>query len=60
MAPTAPGEVAEMDFEKLGTLINPITCKRQVVYGLLVVLWNLFSRGFPQRCLWIRRESEVG
>ena len=23
MAPTAPGEVAEMDFGKLGTLINP-------------------------------------
>ena len=25
MAPTAPGEVAEMDFGKLGTLVNPIT-----------------------------------
>src|SRR5207247_8265901 len=25
MAPTAPGDVAEMDFGKLGTLINPIT-----------------------------------
>jgi hypothetical protein len=42
MAPTAPGEVAEMDFEKLGTLINPITGKRQVVYGLLIVL--VYSR----------------
>src|SRR5918994_6130579 len=42
MAPTEPGEVAEMDFEKLGTLINPITGKRQVVYGLLVVL--VYSR----------------
>jgi transposase len=42
MAPTAPGEVAEMDFAKLGTLINPITGKRQVVYGLLVVL--VYSR----------------
>ncbi len=38
MAPTAPGEVAEMDFGKLGTLINPITGRRQVVWGLLVVL----------------------
>ena len=42
MAPTAPGEVAEMDFEKLGTLIDPVTGKRQVVYGLLVVL--VYSR----------------
>jgi transposase len=42
MAPTQPGEVAEMDFGKLGTLINPITGKRQVVYGLLVVL--VYSR----------------
>jgi transposase len=42
MAPTAPGEVAEMDFGKLGTLINPVTGKRQVIYGLLVVL--VYSR----------------
>jgi len=42
MAPTAPGEVAEMDFGKLGTLINPVTGKRQVVWGLLVVL--VYSR----------------
>ena len=42
MAPTAPGEVAEMDFEKLGMLINPVTGKRQVVHGLLVVL--VYSR----------------
>ena len=42
MAPTVPGEVAEMDFEKLGTLINPITGKRQTVYGLLIVL--VYSR----------------
>jgi len=38
MAPTAPGEVAEMDFGKLGMLINPVTGRRQVVWGLLVVL----------------------
>src|SRR5260221_12415663 len=42
MAPTAPGEVAEMDFGKLGTLINPVTGRRQVVWGLLVVL--VYSR----------------
>src|SRR5215471_6201387 len=38
MTPTAPGEVAEVDFEKLGTLVNPITAERQVVHGLLIVL----------------------
>src|ERR1700730_5339059 len=42
MAPTMPGEVAEMDFGKLGTLINPVTGRRQVVWGLLVVL--VYSR----------------
>jgi transposase len=42
MAPTAPGEVAEMDFGKLGTLVDPNTGKRQVVYCLLVVL--VYSR----------------
>jgi hypothetical protein len=42
MAPTEPAEVAEMDFGKLGTLINPITGKSQVVHGLLVVL--VYSR----------------
>jgi hypothetical protein len=38
MAPTMPGEVAEMDFEKLSTRLNPSTSKRQGVYGLLIVL----------------------
>jgi transposase len=42
IAPTAPGDVAEMDFGKLGTLINPITGRRQVIYGLLIVL--VYSR----------------
>jgi hypothetical protein len=42
MAPTARGEVAEMDFEKLCTLINPLTGKRQIVHGLLIVL--VYSR----------------
>ncbi len=42
MAPTAPGEIAEMDFEKLGPLLHPLTGKRQVVWGLSVVL--IYSR----------------
>ena len=42
MAPTAPGEVAEMDFERLGRLVHPVTGKRQVVWALLVVL--VYSR----------------
>jgi hypothetical protein len=42
MAPTPPGDVAEMDFGKLGELLNPVTGKRQVVYGLVVIL--VYSR----------------
>src|SRR6266480_4628799 len=30
MAPTPPGEVAEMDFERLGLLLNPDTGRRRV------------------------------
>ncbi len=70
MAPTAPGEVAEMDFGKLGTLINPVTGRRQVVWGLLVVLvysrysffWPLVQQtveatieGLDGRGSWARR-----
>jgi len=42
MAPTAPGEVAEMDFERLGLLLNPETGRRQMVWGLSIVL--IYSR----------------
>lgn len=42
MAPTAAGEVAEMDFEKLGPLLDPTTGKRQSIWGLAVVL--VYSR----------------
>jgi transposase len=42
MAPTAPGEVAEMDFERLGLLLNRETGRRQVVWGLSIVL--IYSR----------------
>jgi hypothetical protein len=31
MAPTPPGEVAKMDFERLGLLLNPQTGRRQLV-----------------------------
>ena len=42
MAPTAPGEVAEMDFGKLGRCVEPETGKRQMVWGLVIVL--VYSR----------------
>lgn len=38
MAPTAPGEVAEMDFGRLGRLVDPVTGKRPTVWALVVVL----------------------
>jgi transposase len=38
MAETAAGEVAELDFERLGALVDPHTGRRQVVWGLSVVL----------------------
>jgi transposase len=38
MVPTPPGEVAEMDFERLGLLVNPETGRRQLVWGLSVTL----------------------
>jgi transposase len=38
MAPTPPGEVAEMDFERLGWLRNPETGRRQLVWGLSITL----------------------
>jgi transposase len=38
MAPTPPGEVAEMDFERLGLLVNPETGRRQLIWGLSVTL----------------------
>lgn len=38
VAPTAPGEVAEMDFVRLGPLVDRATGKAQVVWALAVVL----------------------
>ena len=38
MAETAPGEVAEMDFGKLGRLVDPMTGKGKTVWALVLVL----------------------
>jgi transposase len=38
MADTAPGEVAEFDFGRLGPLLDPATGRRQIVWALVVVL----------------------
>ncbi|HZR01162.1 MAG TPA: IS21 family transposase [Chloroflexota bacterium] len=38
VADSAPGEVAEMDFERLGVLVDASTGKKTVVWALLVVL----------------------
>lgn len=42
MADCAPGEVAEVDFGRLGPLVDPHTGKRQIVWALNVVL--VYSR----------------
>src|SRR5207244_4860806 len=42
MAETAPGDIAELDFERLGALVDPRTGRRQIVWGLSVVL--VYSR----------------
>ena len=38
MAPTPAGEVAEMDFERLGLLRNPETGRQQWIWGLSITL----------------------
>lgn len=38
MADTAPGEVAEVDFGRLGLLYDPVTERKRLVYGLVVTL----------------------
>jgi transposase len=52
MAETAPGEVAEMDFGKLGRLVDPTTGKSKTAWALVIVLtmsrysfvWPLFQQ----------------
>lgn len=38
MADTEPGEVAEVDFGRLGLLHDPVTERKRIVYGLVVTL----------------------
>ena len=38
MEDTAPGEVAEMDFGRLGMIVDPATGRRRAVWGLIIVL----------------------
>ena len=38
MADTGPGEVAEVDFGRLGMITDPATGKRRVVWALIIVL----------------------
>jgi len=42
MADTEPGEVAEVDFGRLGLLYDPTTERKRIVYGLIVTL--VYSR----------------
>ncbi|MDA8188183.1 MAG: hypothetical protein M0T85_08585 [Dehalococcoidales bacterium] len=52
MADTAPGEVAEFDFGRLGLMLDPTTGKRRAVWALNIVLvysrhqfvWPLFQQ----------------
>jgi hypothetical protein len=57
MAGTAPGEIAQMDFGRLGVLINPLTSRRQVVWALVVVL--AYSRHAFVRPLVLQTLDEV-
>ena len=55
MEDTPPGEVAEVDFGRLGLIHDPETGRRRVVWGLLVVLgysrhgflWPTFGQKLP-------------
>ncbi len=38
MEDTAPGEVAEVDFGRLGMIVDPATGRRRAVWGLIIVL----------------------
>ncbi len=56
MAPWPPGEVAEMDFGRLGVIVDAATGKKQTVWALLVVLpysrhcfaWPLLRQTLPE------------
>jgi hypothetical protein len=38
IAENQPGEVAEIDYGRMGLLLNPLTAKRQTIWALVVVL----------------------
>src|SRR4029079_6078237 len=38
MAESQPGEVVEIDYGRMGLLLNPLTGKRQTIWALVVVL----------------------
>ena len=38
VAESQPGDVAEIDYGRMGMLLNPFTGKRQVIWALVVVL----------------------
>ena len=54
MEDTAPGEVAEMDFGRLGMIVDPATGRRRAVWGLIIVLGyrGTASSGRPMGRRW--------
>ena len=44
MEDTAPGEVAEVDFGRLGMIVDPETGRRRAVWGLIIVLGLLAAQ----------------
>jgi transposase len=54
VADPPPGEVAEIDFGRLGLWLDPVTGRRRTVYGLLVTL--CFSR---YAFLWIALRQDL-
>ncbi len=49
-----PGEVAEIDYGRMGMLLNPLTGKRQAIWALVVVL------PFSRHCfVWLTTPPEL-
>ena len=54
MADTAPGEVAEADSGRLGTIIDPATGKLKVVWALIIVL------SYSRHCsVWLTHSQKL-
>ena len=66
MAETAPGEVAELDFGKLGRLVDPTTGKGKTVWALVIVLtmsrysfvWPLFQQTLDETITVLTLDGE--